>query len=147
MQLVNARIDYTKQYQLPHVLLFTGNPVIKRDGSIVMGRGAARQVRDTYPGIDKVFGQLIRNNPNKPVLFATIGEQKYMGWFQVKHHWAEDAVLELIDASCQALTKKAQDWPDVQFHLNYPGIGNGNLTVNQVEQVIQQLPDNVYVYK
>jgi formylmethanofuran dehydrogenase subunit D len=38
------------------VVVVTTNGTIKKDGACVMGRGIARQVRDSIPGIDKRLG-------------------------------------------------------------------------------------------
>lgn len=40
--------------------LVTGNSTLRRDGALVMGRGAAAEALDRYPGCNFVFGDLIR---------------------------------------------------------------------------------------
>ena len=64
MKLVHDKLYYTVGWTLPEVFLFTGNPVIKKNGAIVMGRGAAREIRDHYPGIDLSFGTILTKKPN-----------------------------------------------------------------------------------
>lgn len=142
MKLIHHRLDYAKPWSLPDVYLFTGNPIRNARGGVVMGRGAALQVRDTYPGID----QLIRTH--KPVTFTAIpsGNQQYIGWFQVKHHWRDPADLRLIRASADMLANIAAARQHVTFHLNAPGIGNGKLSWADVQPALQTLPDNVLIY-
>ena len=148
---INRLLDYTQPWELPDVYLFTGNSIVKHNGAIVMGRGAAKQVRDFFPGIDKVFGSSllqarIDDIYEPSLLFAVEGKQM-IGWFRVKNHWAEPAKLEIIELSCEALTAIAIDCPDKTFHMNYPGIGNGRLDVASVELIVEVLPDNVWLYR
>jgi hypothetical protein len=147
MKLIRRLLDYSRDWQKPHMVLFTGNPVLKRNGAIVMGRGAAKQVRDTYEGIDQVFGAQIKAKPDASILWASLGPEKYIGWFKVKHHWQQPADLKLIQASCRELWKLATEHPEVTFHMNYPGIGNGKLDINSVAGMLDKLPDNVWVYQ
>lgn len=45
------------------VLIVTGNSTLKSNGAVVMGRGAAMQMRDRFKDIDKEFGALIKQSP------------------------------------------------------------------------------------
>lgn len=147
MKLVNRLLDYSKPWEIPHIVLFTGNSVIKQNGANVMGRGAAKQIRDTYPGIDQIFGNLISKAENPNVIWTAIKPQQWLGWFKVKHHWMEEASLELIQASTTNLRILAETRPQYTFHMNYPGIGNGKLSVKDVEPILSTLPDNVWIYR
>ena len=143
MHIVNSLLDYSEDWTLPEVRLFTGNPIKRQDGGIVMGRGAARQVRDTYPGIDKLI------KTDKPVTWIEIPDRsrQWLGWFKVKHHWKDEACLDLIKGSSDFLADIANLRPDHTFKINAPGIGNGKLQWSDVEPLLQALPDNCLVYK
>lgn len=153
MKLIHDKLYYTVPWELPDVFLFTGNPAVKRNGAIVMGRGAAREVRDFYPGIDQVFGKLIQEKPAAHLLWATIGRdepipsEQHLGWFKVKDHWSHDARLDLIEDSAFFLGELARRKKKYRFHMNFPGIGNGKLKYFDVLSVLQELPDNVRLYK
>ena len=147
MKIVNRLLDYRSPWSVPDVYLFTGNPIVKKNGAIVMGRGAAMQIRDYYPGIDKVFGAAVSKNPYAHILSVTITPQQYLGWFKVKDHWAEDAKLDLIDLSTRQLRDIARKHSDTTYHMNYPGIGNGHLLPIYVEEILHMLPKNVRIYK
>lgn len=118
-----------------------------------MGRGAAREVRDTYPGLDRVFGDMIKMKPTAHLLWAEIqstsvvDSNQYIGWFKVKHHWSHDADRSLIQASTDALAELARRKKEYRFHMNFPGIGNGHLSYGAVLPILQELPDNVRIYK
>ena len=146
MKLINSLLDYSDPWGIPDVYLFTGNPIIKKNGAIVMGRGAAKQVRDRYPGIDLVFGKLLKEEPHLNVLI--IGKaHRLLGWFKVKEHWKEPAKLSVITESVTKLTQIATENPTLRFHMNYPGVGNGKLNIAMVAPLLQALPDNVLLYR
>jgi hypothetical protein len=151
MKLIHGLLNYADSWAEDQVYLFTGNSVIKNNGAIVMGRGAAKQVRDTYPGIDKAFGTAIGNEPSLHVLVLQrrnprMGSIK-IGWFKVKHHWADNAEPALIAESATRLAALAEEHPELTWHMNYPGIGNGGLTVADVSNLLEILPDNVLIYR
>lgn len=154
MIVVNGLLDYTKRWELPTVYLFTGNPVIRNDGGLVMGRGAARMIRDHYSGIDRKLGQRVRaRKKDQHLVFIQVDEHpiypesQYLGWFQVKDHWAEPAKIELIRAAANELATIANAHTDHLFHMNFPGVGNGKLTEDEVRGAIEFLPNNVLIYR
>lgn len=147
MKLIDGLLDYSTKWALPDVYLFTGNAVIKNNGAIVMGRGAAKQVRDSYKDIDKSFGLVIEARPGINLAWVSLSAIQHLGWFKVKEHWRENAKVDLIRVSVVQLTDVAQNYPDNTFHMNYPGIGNGHLQIGTIRNIIQSLPDNVRVYK
>lgn len=144
MLLINGKLDYRQAWGLPHMVLFTGNPVKKTNNAIVMGAGAALQVRDAYLGVDIKLGALIDNTTH--LAFTQLQPNQYIGWFKVKHHWRDNASLDLITESTRQLKELAMSRQDIKFHINYPGIGNGKLTREQVEPILRTLPDNVFIY-
>ncbi len=141
MNIVNNLLDYSTPWSLPDVYLFTGNPIRRKDGAIVMGRGAALAVKSAYPQIQYGF------QGNKPLRWETITDKQHIGWFQVKEHWAHPAQIELVEQATLALEKVAYNRPNINFHINYPAVGNGQLTESQVAPILDLLPDNVYVYR
>lgn len=148
MKLIEGHLDYTKKWQAPDIYLFTGNPITRRDGGLVMGAGAARQIRDNYPGIDKKLGNLVqREGIHKRLRFLEMAPHQFLGWFQVKDHWAEPAQLHIISEATNTLKGLAEKYRDLVFHMNYPGIGNGQLPIGQVEGIVSMLPDNVLLYR
>ena len=147
MKLIKGLLDYSKPWTTPDIYLFTGNPITKANGAIVMGRGAAKQVRDTFPGIDKVFGQQVSMYPNSSLIWLRGTKDQYIGWFKVKEHWKLPADLSAIAASANALAIVATTRGDRLFHMNYPGVGNGKLTEADVSPYLEVLPDNVLIYR
>ena len=147
MKLIHSLLNYNRAWELPNIYIFTGNSIIKHNGAIVMGRGAAKQVRDTYPGIDKKLGKHINALPDSYYLEVSIKAKQYIGWFKVKNHWQQPADLDLIALSTLALINHAKAYPIHTYHINFPGVGNGKLSDTQVMPIIEKLPDNVIVYR
>lgn len=125
--------------------LITTNSIIKNNGALVMGAGIAKQVRDRWPGIDKEIGAAIKRTCGNGGTYGVILGKK-IGLFQVKHHFKDKASLELIAYSANILKALAEAAPDRKFALNFPGIGNGKLSYEQVLPLVNDLPDNVQVW-
>lgn len=147
MKIINQLLDYSTPWTLPNVYLFTGNPVIKNNGAIVMGRGAAKQVRDSYLNIDIAFGNAIQDKPDNHIVWVILPNNQYIGWFKVKEHWANPAIISVIQESIDELRIIADKNLDLNFHMNYPGVGNGKLDVGSVQHMLEVLPENIFIYQ
>jgi hypothetical protein len=87
---------------------------------------------------------------------ATLGEygllisgrwpQARVGAFRVKRHWVSRASLSLIRKATQTLKAWAEERPDVEIHLNMPGVGSGRRSLKEVLPIVEVLPDNVHVW-
>jgi hypothetical protein len=123
-----------------------------------MGRGAAYEASKIFPSLPTELGlNLIKtnragktygififpcfeiNHPTRHLIYA--------GAFQVKYHWKDPASLKLIQISTDQLNVVATAMPFSRFAMNFPGIGNGGLNRSEVLPIIENLPDNVYVYE
>ena len=147
MKLIRHLLDYSTPWALPNVYIFTGNGSVKNNGAIVMGRGAAKQVRDSYPGIDKKLGMHISLCPQAYFFHIAIASDQFIGWFKVKNHWQQPADLKLIELATTALSLHASEYPIHTYHMNFPGVGNGRLNDSAVLPIIESLPDNVWIYR
>lgn len=123
-----------------HVICITTNGIVKKTGECVMGRGCAFEATRKVPGIAKVLGQHIKSHGNVPAFLV-----RNILSFPVKHHWIEEADLQLIEKSAMWLDAFAELHPMTTFILPRPGCGNGRLTWEIVKPVIEFLPDNVWV--
>lgn len=133
------------------LFLITTNATIKRDGSLVMGRGIAKEARDRFPGLDLRLGKAITKTGDPYGIIISPDWEKWpakkLGIFQVKSHYASPADLELIQISADMLMMIATTLPNTQIHLNYPGIGNGHLLIGQVAPLIANLPETVHIWR
>lgn len=146
MKIVEGTLDYTRPWTYPDVYLFTGNTIKKNDGSLVMGKGAAKAVRDAYPGIDQQFGMCVQSD-TRDLKFVVIKENQEIGWFCVKDHWADNANAVIVYESAVKLRDLALKHSNINFHMNFPAIGAGRLDFIQVREICKVLPDNVTLYK
>jgi len=112
-------------------LIVTTNGAVRNDGACVMGRGIARYVRDEYPDLPFRLGRLIDDHGNRPFrLTASI-------WtLPVKHHWAEEADLDLIAASLAHLVAMESKFGVATLLMPRPGCGNGRLAWTDVEPLM-----------
>lgn len=132
------------------LFLITTNPITRKDGAAVMGRGIAKEAATKFPEIQRSFGQLLESQDNRPHnncdWICTIDGQD-VGYFMVKRHWAAKAELPIIEASVDNLWKWIEELAWERIDLNFPGIGNGGLDRELVLPIIQQLSDNVHVWE
>jgi hypothetical protein len=112
------------------------------DGGLVMGAGAAREVRDRWPSVQ--YGLKIK--PGQRLAWHEIQPGQWIGWFQVKRHWKQPAKPGLISDSAQRLAAGASSHRDQTFEMNAPGVGNGGLEWKVVEPLLDCLPSNVHIY-
>jgi hypothetical protein len=112
-----------------------------------MGRGIAEQARDRFPGVDKFFGSKIESGARYGLLVNPEWPKEKLGLFQVKVNYRDKASLLLITYAATCL----YDWcilhPEAQVHLNFPGIGYGQLSVDDVLPLLTSLPDTVTIWK
>src|SRR5882762_4864629 len=111
------------------VVLVTTNADVRLDGSLVMGRGAARTMAANFKGCAKIFGRMVQGAGIEPYGVKVISDQRpIIGIFQVKYHFHQKASLRLIERSTMMLSGLAEiTWKDYEISLNFPGIGNGGL--------------------
>ncbi len=145
MKLINDKLDYTGT-STGNFRICTGNSYITKEHKVVMGRGAALEVRDNFPSIDLIFANNITHLTDYS-LIMNLGWR--IGLFQVKYHFRDAADLGLIQNSTKALAEVARAFPQTTFDMNYPGIGNGKLQNKEsiIQSMLEALPNNVHVFK
>lgn len=147
--------DMFNMYGKTDNFLVTTNSYIRTDDALLMRRGAAFELAKRNPSIPYAFGRHIKQScgdlsdyhciilPQWDENHKVVG----VGAFQVKRHYSDLADLELIKRSTEHLTYLAVHVsPHERFDINYPGIGNGGLKHNDVQPIIETLPDNVHVW-
>lgn len=131
-----------------HVVCITTNATLKKDKSIVMGRGCALEAKRRDPALPYLLGDQVFRHGNVPVLVTVTGRDLgYFCSFPVKHNYWEVADLELIAQSAAHLKAIADKHPEMMFILPRPGCGNGRRTWEEVKPLLASLPDNVWVIR
>jgi hypothetical protein len=145
------------------VFVFPANGVLKKDGSLTMGRGAAQAVLKKYPKIDQQIGDVVsvlsaRSSAFFEFLYqdhlyvAEDGYGVFIGALQTKYHWYGDSSLELIEKSLMVMAKNDAigDPSPLIISMAYPGIGLGGLAKEDVQPLIEKhlgfLGDRLRVY-
>lgn len=130
---------------LADIHIVTTNSFIKKNGALVMGRGAAAELLNICKPVAKEFGRLILDQHDPTDYGCILHPNRPYGIFQVKVNWFDPAEGRLIVTSSQTLQAIATDGRE--YAMNFPGIGNGRLTREYVLPLIENLPDNVKVYE
>ena len=129
----------------PHTdhFIITTNAIVTRAGRLVMGRGIAQQARDLFIDLDRDLAHIVKMYGPRYGYQPTM---KPVDIFQVKHHWKDEASLELIKHSADMLRHYADNYSTRRFDLNFPGIGNGRLRHSDVKPLLDDLPHNVHIW-
>lgn len=147
MQLVSRSWDhplkYLKRTNEVDVVCFTANNVVKNNGCLVMGAGTALAVVEYLNVRDIVkASNFIKEHPDYGAVF--IGN--YCVAFQTKRHYGKPSTLAIIRNSVEKMAEIATMSPNKRFHMPFPAVGLGSLTVKVVLPSLTGLPHNVYVY-
>lgn len=161
MKLIFSLLEYPQTIPADNIYCFTANLAVNKRGDLVMGAGNALAVKNAYPDVPRWFGgqythfkSITGKTYTKSVFYYTTPYRKNripstisgILSIPVKYHYAKPADLELVLRSLNYLTDMANSNPNVTFHLPYPAIGHGGLTVAKMAPYVEALPDNVWVY-
>lgn len=127
----------------------SANSTLNKHGHLVMGKGLALQLKQRVPCIAEFFGDVIKRHYYDGGIYgflpcAVLPEQR-IGILQVKTHFRNRAELCLLGYSLLRLDSYAM--PKWVIHLNYPCIGNGGRTEEEVLPLISELDDRFHVWK
>jgi hypothetical protein len=133
--------------------LVTTNSSVRLNGELIMGAGAAKQLRELVPDSPRALGRQIVGKPFYGVVLANnapIG-QTY-GGFQTKYDYHDNSTLELIEKSSERL-REIMDAEEGYPHLvvmNFPGVGHGKLAREDVLPILEKhfgVCSNVWIYE
>lgn len=127
-------------------IIVTTNSFLTSERKLVMGRGAALQLKRKVPGIDRIFGQLVYEKCGHLGRYGLLFYEKY-GIAQVKYRFNEKADIELISYSMEMLKETAKPNKHHCYNINFPGIGYGGLSKDEVMPVLEKLPQNITIWE
>ncbi len=136
------------------LLLAPGNGVVRRDGHLVMGAGAAKALAQAYPHLPRVFGRMVRGRAYMGgwylygLLTLEVAPGLQAGLFQTKGDWRNPADLGIIRYSATVLAEHLKRNPR-EVHMAFPGVGLGGLEEEEVLGVLEPLLGGfqVFLYK
>lgn len=132
------------------VIGVTTNSFIAQNKRLVMGRGAALEFAEMRPQFPFLAGKYIANTCGHLGRYGWFSipssDGKRYGCFQVKYSWRDRADFGLIRYSVDTLNAWLENERRVRVAINFPGIGNGHRTIEDVFTIIDQLSDKVDVH-
>jgi len=141
--MLEVKGDLWEHYSKGRWIIITVNGDTRKDGACVMGRGIAKQTAIRFPKFPYILGAAIRKEGNNLFVF---GNFKIIT-LPVKHHWKEQADLELIERSLKQLVHWANTpWKHGRFYLTRAGCGNGRLDwLTEVKPLFKKYLDDRFV--
>lgn len=133
------------------VRVITTNGAVRKDGFAVMGRGCAKEAAERFCDLQELLGAEISKHGNHVHHFfcptgRIIGHYEHIVTFPVKHHWREQADMDLIWQSTKELldlagnTYLGESWKTIV--MPRPGCGNGRLSWDDVRSLLAHVLDN-----
>ena len=133
-------------FKAPGIKIVTASSfILTRQQKLLMERGAALELRQMIPNIEFSFGKMIIETCGHLGVYGLLMNGNY-GAAQIKYDFRDKADINLIAFSMAALADKAKANGHT-YNINYPGIGNGGLSKEEVKPLLEILPDNVYVWE
>jgi len=157
LKIIKADIVYL--WHRGYTVCVTTNGFVKKDGSAVMGRGNAKAMAEAVPELPVRLGSHIKKNGNNvgfiydriiafPVKPVTGKYEQVLD--KVKHLYAPGQVipgfhckadLEIIRRSAlQLIALVRQNM--LKVFLPLPGVGNGELRIDDIKEVLELLVNN-----
>ena len=121
-----------------HYICITTNGTVRSDGACVMGRGIAKQAANKFPQLPYQLGSMLKKSGTNCVRILVPS----IIAFPVKHHWREEADIELIHRSSIELVRVVTELGESHIYLPRPGCGNGRLTWDVVRSRIAPILDD-----
>lgn len=122
--------------------VITTNGQVNRRGEAVMGRGCAREAKGKVPGIEDRFGRMLKKHGNRVMRLAKLPGGSHLASFPVKHHWREEADLQIIRRSAGQLARLVDKFGYQKVVMPRPGCGNGRLEWADVRPLLETALDD-----
>ena len=141
-----------------HVVLVTACQEIDHKNRLMIGHSAGWELRramlaktsvDLAVYAGKWVKGLTRNLGKRPYGIKVFKKAR-MGLFQTRYYYYEDSHETLIRLSATKLLTILKRYPNMKFHLNYPGIVFGGMSHNRVEPILNELfkdVKNLYIWQ
>lgn len=129
------------------LLAIPANSTLDSRGHLVMGRGAALQLKQREPHIPALAGARITHTCGDNGRYGFMPITARHALFQSKTDWRHPSNIDLIAFSIGGLVRWLCDnHPSRRVGLVMPGVGNGGITFEEVLPLLASLSDRVVVY-
>jgi|SRR6185295_10226664 len=141
------------------LIVVTTNGVI-RDGKLVMGAGAAKDLSERYSDIPEKAGYIIQTlyrdivyqkDPKRSAYLygyvsLTQKRRRLIGLLQTKLHWKDKASLTVIGFGLTKLRTFVAAFDIQSVAMNFPGIGLGGLDKFAVYPMLNELDERYTIH-
>ena len=136
----------------PGMIVVTSHASVMEDGKLYLGYGEAQEAIKRIPDIEYECGHMVINQapdgvygflpvrPSKPAQ-RIIG----FGLFQTQRSLEEEADPDLIRYSMECLRHFVAEHADLKIRMNFPGVGEGGLSVDEVAPLLLPIPPTITV--
>lgn len=139
---LNSGEDFWDLIHKFDALLVTTNGIVKKDGTLVMGAGIARQFADRYPTVPRTLGDWVTKLGNEPCCIH--GKNRAIISMPTKEHWKLDSKYDLIESSAHAVNDIISKWGFKRVLSTRPGCGMGKLQWSDVKNILGDIWDDKY---
>ena len=133
-------------FDAPGIHIVTSSSFISSDGTLVMSMGAGLAMKVRHPEIPKIFGAFIREYCGHLGKYGLIlcGTK---GILQTRRDLGGKMDPELIIYGMKILYSIAEGNPSITYHLNRPGVSLYNLSMSEIDRLVEGLPKNVWIWE
>lgn len=131
--------------------IVTTNNIVKRDGSLVMGAGVAKQATLRFPGVAYMMGYKVKNLDSDYHFFVLDEIEEWnnlysqhivVGALQTKRHYKDPSDIRLVENSIKKLNEYANSVNSI-INCPLPGTGLGGLKAEIVKKITEKGPNNI----
>jgi hypothetical protein len=142
--------DLWKNPGNPGMIVVTSHAFVQEDGRLFMGYPPAAEMTKRIPDIEFQCGRQVQARAVDGVygflpVRPSLPEQRIVGFglFQTQVRWDEHQDPELIKYSMECLRQYSEDNSNLKIRMNFPGVGDGGLPVDEVVPLLLPLPPTV----
>ncbi len=128
------------------VHVVTGNACLSKDGTLVMGLGAALAFKKKYPDAPKIFGTMVREYCGHLGRYGLLLNGN-KGILQTRQEMHGRIDPDLIKYGLSILRAVAEGKREKTFHLIYPGMSLNRMSLPEIDRVMKELPDNICIWQ
>jgi hypothetical protein len=144
--------DLWKNPGNPGMIVISSHAFVQEDGRLFLDYSPAVEAKKRIPDIEFQCGAEVLARADNGVygflpVRPPLPEKRIVGFglFQTTVNWNEIPDPDLIKFSMERLRKYSQEHANLKIRMNFPGVGEGGLAVEEVAPLLLPLPETVTV--
>jgi hypothetical protein len=146
--MIEKQADFWLEAEDADAIVCTINTCLKKDGTLVMGAGIAKQFAEKFEWLPDAWGIRTKTIADiyttYPFVELSKGGPAIIG-IHTKMDWRKDSTLELVERSVKQLAIICRSLNYKKVVITRPGCGNGGLSWHVVKPLINPFLDDRYV--